>query len=243
VAVTPRPRFDRLAPAYQALERVTFGGLLHWCRTAHLARLGACRRALVLGDGDGRFLADLLRANPEIEADSLDISAGMLALARRRVAAVPGGLSRVRFVRADARTDSLPGAGYDLVVTNFFLDCFRPAELAAVVRRGAAGCAPGATWVDGDFRVPPGGWERVAAKALLAAMYTFFCVATRLPARRLTDPAPLLEAEGFALAGEASRLRGFLSARLWVRAATATPGSAAAYDGSELSHGPGLTWR
>lgn len=123
---------------------------------------------------------------------------------------------------ADARTDPIPGAGYDLVVTNFFLDCFRPAELAAVVRRVASACAPVAVWVDGDFRVPLSGRERFAARLLLAILYGFFGLAVRLPARRLTDPAPLLATEGFALAEEASRLRGLLSARLWVRRAFAT---------------------
>jgi ubiquinone/menaquinone biosynthesis C-methylase UbiE len=215
--VTPRPFFDRLAPAYQALERLTFGGLLHWCRTAHLNRLRECRRALVLGDGDGRFLVDLLRANAEVQVDSLDVSAGMLALARRRVAAIPGAASRVRFLLADARTDAIPASGYDLVVTNFFLDCFRPTELAAVVRRVAGVCSANCAWVDGDFREPTKGWERIAARLTLATMYGFFGVATRLRARKLTDPAPLLVAEGFRLEAEASRLRGFLSSRLWVR--------------------------
>lgn len=217
--MTPRPNFDALAPAYQALEYVTFGGLLHECRTAHLERLCDCRRALVLGDGDGRFLAELLRANPAVEVDSLDISAGMIALARRRVAAIPGGAARVRFTVADARTDPLSANGYDLVVTNFFLDCFRPKELVTVVRRVADACAPTALWVDGDFRVPSSRWARLGARGLLAAMYGFFGLATRLPARHLTDPAPLLAAEGFALVEEVSRLRGFLSARLWMRPA------------------------
>jgi SAM-dependent methyltransferase len=177
----------------------------------------------VLGDGDGRFLADLLRTNRASEADSLDISSGMVALARRRVAAVPGGAARARFVVADARTDLLPATGYDLVVTNFFLDCFRPAELAAVVRRVAAACAPDALWVDGDFRVPPSGWRRPAAQLLLAGLYGFFGIAARLPARRLTDPAPLLAAEGFAQSDEVSRLGGLLSSRLWVRGAFVPP--------------------
>jgi hypothetical protein len=71
--------------------------------------------------------------------------------------------------------------------------------------------------VDGDFRVPPAGRRRLAARLLLAGLYGFFGVAARLPARRLTDPAPMLAAEGFALADEVSRLRGLLSARLWGR--------------------------
>jgi SAM-dependent methyltransferase len=218
VAVTPRPYFDGLAPLYEHLERLTFGGLLHGCRTAFLDRLGGCSRALVLGDGDGRFVADLLRSHPGVAIDSVDISPGMIARARRRAAAVPGGAQRVRFAVADARTEPPPAAGYDLVVTNFFLDCFRPAELAGVVQRTAAACAATAVWVDGDFRLPAAGGARVAARVLLAGMYGFFKLTTRLTAAHLTDPAPLLAAEGFVLAAERARVRGFLSARLWARA-------------------------
>jgi ubiquinone/menaquinone biosynthesis C-methylase UbiE len=215
--VKPSPNFDRLAPIYEPLERLTYGGLLHWCRTAHLDGLGECRRALVLGDGDGRFLVDLLRAHPTITVDSCDISSGMMALARRRVARVSGAVGRVRFVVADARATPPPSTGYDLVVTNFFLDCFPPTELAAVIRNVALACAPSAVWVDGDFRLPLSGWVRPVARLCLAAMYAFFRLTTRLTAGHVTDPAPLQAAEGFALIDEVSRLRGFLSARLWVR--------------------------
>ena len=141
----------------------------------------------------------------------------MLALAHRRVAKIPGAANRVRFTRADVRSDPLPAAGYDLIVTNFFLDCFRSAELATVIRRVSDVCAPDAVWVDGDFRLPSSGWARPVAKLLLAAMYGFFRLTTRLPTGRLTDPAPLLAVEGFRLVEEESQLRGFLSARLLAR--------------------------
>jgi SAM-dependent methyltransferase len=215
--VNPRPSFDRLAPAYHLLECLTFGPLLQRCRTAHLNRLGGCRSALVLGDGDGRFLAELLRAYPELRADSLDISPAMIALARQRVDAIPGAAARVRFVVADARTTPPPGDDYDLVVTNFLLDCFDAADQGRVIDRAAAACGPTALWLDGDFRLPAGGWPRRAARVLLAGMYLFFRVVTRLPTGRLSDPAPLLAAHGFACVAETSWLRGFLTARVWVR--------------------------
>jgi hypothetical protein len=132
---------------------------------------------------------------------------------------VPGGVERVRFVAADARTDPLPDAGYDLIVTNFFLDCFRPAELAVVVGRAADAGAPGAMWIDGDFRLPATGWARPAARVALAAMYAFFRLTTRLPTGRLTDPAPLLVERGFRQEAETAWLKGFLSSRLWVKGA------------------------
>jgi SAM-dependent methyltransferase len=211
--VTPRPNFDALAPHYRWVEAVAFGPLLQWCRTALLPHTLAARRALVLGDGNGRFLAELLAANPAVVVDALDISPAMVELARRRV----GPTDRVRFRIADARLAAFPPAGYDLVVTNFFLDCFGPRDLEELIPRLAAALEPGGRWVVGDFRLPARGWPRAAGRAALAAMYAFFRLATRLPARRLVDPDPLLRRCGLTLDREESRLHGFLSARLWAK--------------------------
>jgi SAM-dependent methyltransferase len=175
------------------------------------------RRALILGDGDGRFLAELLGANSGVVVDSVDISSGMIQHARQRIARIHGGIERVRFLVADARSVPLPAAQYDLIVTNFFLDCFPAVELEAVIARVAAASGPTALWVDGDFRLPAGRWTRIAARFALAGMYGFFRLTTRLPARQLTGPGPYLEAQGLHLIAERTWLRGFLSARVWAR--------------------------
>ena len=62
------------------------------------------------------------------------------------------------------------------------------------------------------------------ARVLLAGMYAFFRLTTRLPTGKLRDAAPLLAAEGFTLSAEVSRLWGFLSARLLVRGSGAETG-------------------
>jgi SAM-dependent methyltransferase len=214
-----RPTFDRLAPLYRWLEWGTYGGLLQWCRTAHLGKLGSCRRALVVGDGDGRFLAALLRANRTVTADSVDVSPGMVALARREAARVPGGLDRVQFHVADVRTDALPGSGYDLLVTNFLLDCFPVDQLGPVVLRLSQAAAPAARWVVGDFAEPPAGWRRAAARLALAGMYAFFRMATGIPAQALVNPGPMLAAAGFVPDSRRERLGGFLVSTLWQRSA------------------------
>lgn len=205
------PNFDAIAPHYRWLEVVTFGPLLQWCRTAFLQQLRDCRRALVLGDGNGRFLAELLAVNPHIEIDAVDVSPAMTALARRRI----GCPARVRFHVADARVFSFRIAHYDLVVTNFFLDCFGAADLAVLVGRFATALAPGGRWVIGDFRVPQSTHWQPVARLALATMYAAFGVATRLAARRLTDPSPLLRAAGLEQGEEQTRLNGFLTAQVW----------------------------
>jgi ubiquinone/menaquinone biosynthesis C-methylase UbiE len=215
--VTP-PRFDWLATHYYWIEAATFGGLLHWCRTALLSEIADARRVLILGEGDGRFSAAFLAANSAATVDIVDASSGMAALARRRIAQVPGAAARVRWHIADARAIGPPAPPYDLIVTNFFLDCFPAAELSRLVPRFARGLTPSGRWLVGDFAVPSGGIVvRSAAHLALAAMYAAFYLGSRIPARRLADPAPLLRAEGLTLDCEKRRLAGFLVASLWRR--------------------------
>ncbi len=53
--------FNRLAPVYRWLEWFTFGPILWKCRCAYLVEMMNRRAALVIGDGDGRFTAQLLK--------------------------------------------------------------------------------------------------------------------------------------------------------------------------------------
>ncbi len=214
--MTP-PRFDWLAPHYAWIERFTYGGYLHRCRTALVGELTDARRVLILGEGDGRFLAAFLIANTAATVVVIDASAGMVALARRRVAGIPGAADRVTWHVADARAVEFPATGYDLIVTNFFLDCFPAAELAPLVTRLSRSVVPGGRWLVGDFALPSGRFRRAAARIALAGMYACFAVGTGIPARRLADPTPLLSAAGLNREREVRLLGGFLVSRLWRR--------------------------
>jgi ubiquinone/menaquinone biosynthesis C-methylase UbiE len=180
----------------------------------------ASRRVLIVGDGDGRFLEAFLRAVPDATVDSVDISPAMIARAKRRIEALPGATGRARFHVADVRIDPLPGADYDLIVTNFLLDCFPADELNIVLDRLSAIASPDAHWVVGDFVLPPGRVARALAHVALAGMYAFFRVVTGIPARSLVDPTPLLIERGWAPLAESSRLGGFIVSRLWQRTPT-----------------------
>ena len=54
---------DLIAPHYWWIERLGMGRALERRRRWFLPEIGNARRALVLGDGDGRFLRELLRRN------------------------------------------------------------------------------------------------------------------------------------------------------------------------------------
>src|SRR3569833_1237186 len=122
-ASSATPDFDRLAPVYCWMEWLTFGPLLQSCRCAFLSALVRHRRALVLGDGDGRFTACLLRTNNAVSVDAVDASQAML---RQFSGRSPAG--RVRTHVADARTFSPPRSDYALIATHFLHECHSSTE-------------------------------------------------------------------------------------------------------------------
>ena len=193
------PNFDRIARPYRWMEYLTFGPVLWRCRTRHLAALHNCRTALVLGDGDGRFTAALLAANPHIHVDAVDSSATMLALLAERARAIPGTTPRLRVHRTDALdfAQSLPaGRHYDIVITHFFLDCLSQSDVESLARMLTPHLNAGAIWLVSDFRVPAGAMH-LPARVLVRSLYLAFHFLTGLQANRLPDYAFAFGGIGF----------------------------------------------
>jgi len=149
------PNFDLIARAYRWLEYLSFGPFLERCRFYYLDELRSCRRALVFGDGDGRFTARLLAANSEIKVDAVDSSAAMLRLLTRRVARLgPSARDRLQTRQMGALNFDPEGAPYDLVATHFFLDCFSESEVGALIARIAPHLTTDAVWLVSEFAIP-----------------------------------------------------------------------------------------
>jgi ubiquinone/menaquinone biosynthesis C-methylase UbiE len=195
VVTSPSTGFDRLAGVYRLLEVAAFGHSLEQARFAHLDRLAACRRILVIGEGDGRCLERLLRVAPAAHVDVLDISPAMLARAASRLR--PEDHTRVQLRQADVLRSPLPDGPYDAVTTMFVLDCFTATELRGLVPRIAAVLTPAATWLWADFRVPAGGVVRWYALACVGSLYAFFRWQTGISARVLPPAEQQIEEAGF----------------------------------------------
>jgi hypothetical protein len=209
--------FDRLAAHYHWMETFFAGGLMQRGRITFLSRTRHCRRALLVGEGTGKFLAELLRANPLIQVTCLEHCRGMIEQMQRRLSAKKLDGSRVEFEQMDALRWSAPPEKFDLVVTNFFLDCFRAEELQRLVPLLAGATTAEAIWLLTDFREPERGWPRWRARIILALLYAFFRVATSLSASRLTPPDGFLAGAGFNLVERRLVSFGFVHADLWQR--------------------------
>jgi ubiquinone/menaquinone biosynthesis C-methylase UbiE len=198
-----------IARWYRWLEYLGFGKALERRRNAFLKEIADARRALVLGEGDGRFLARLVPEmfeRPGASVDYVDLSSRMLALARARAG------DQVRYILGDARSIALPSSEYDLIVTHFFLDCFDEHDAAVVIDRISAAAAPRARWVISEFR--DANWWSYGS---VAALYLFFRIATGLKTRRLIDHRPMLQSHGFVLEKSETSRGGLLVSELWRR--------------------------
>src|SRR5262249_20230088 len=162
---------------------VLAGEKLQRCRTAFLSEVQSAANVLILGEGNGRFLLECRRMLPTARITCVDASARMLGLARSRVEHSGFSADRIEFIRADALAWTPTSSDFDLIVTHFFLDCFRSEQIEKLVHRLSQAATQQASWLLADFHVPPAGLPRYRAQIIHWLMYAFFRMTARLPAR------------------------------------------------------------
>ena len=216
------PDFDLIARHYHLLERLSFGAALSRARLHFLPDVLDARSVLVLGDGDGRFLAHLLQHAPNLlRADAVDLSPRMLHLLDRRCQrSAPVAYPRLHLHCTDVLSylhhRPRTGPPFDLVVTHFFLDCLSESDLRRLVADLAPHLAPDALWLLSDFRIPPRrGPARIAAQVLVRSLYLAFRVLSGLEITRLPDHAAILRSAGHLPVRLHSSLGGLLTSELW----------------------------
>ena len=106
-----RRRYDRAAARYDRRWAGYVRRTLDLLEARAAVRPG--ERVLDVGCGTGAFEERLIAANPQQEVVGVDVSAGMLAEARRKLAAAP----TVRFVEAEATRLPFDDGAFDTVVS------------------------------------------------------------------------------------------------------------------------------
>jgi ubiquinone/menaquinone biosynthesis C-methylase UbiE len=212
-----QPNFDRIAAIYRWAEYISLGPLLQSTRTGLLDQLNNPRHALVLGDGDGRFLEQLLLRYPQCTAVAADISAAMLDKLRRRcLHSVPNAATRLTTLQRSALEIDPPPAN-DLIVTHFLLDCFSQSDVDALITRIASQLAPGTLWLVSDFALPANQLLRPFARLYIASLYAAFRLLTGLRVRQLPDTQSALQRNGMRRITCVTLLGGLLYTELWQR--------------------------
>jgi len=205
------PDFDRLAPIYRWMEWLTFGPFLQRCRCSFLPNLGSRSRGLILGDGDGRFIARLLESNPTIRIDAVDASQAML-----RQLAARANTHQVLIHKADVRKFKPPQSRYDLIATHFFLDCLSTAEVRDLASKLRDHSRPDTLWLVSEFALPQNSFRRIIARALISALYMAFGLLTNLHTHELPNHHQALADSGWNLVDRHQYLGGLLVSELWL---------------------------
>lgn len=203
--------FDPVARWYSLMEMAAFGGALQRCRVALLDEVKTAKRVLIVGEGNGRFLQAFLQSNPVAEITVIDASQRMINLARDRVKNSP----RVTFVHGSVLDPTTTLPRVDLVVTGFFLDCFNEAELDFAITRLRGALEIGGRWLWSDFAIPESGFMKLWSRTVVALLYDFFRLATRISARRLIDPRPRFAQLKMTLVAQRILSKGLLASALY----------------------------
>lgn len=212
--------FDRVAGIFAPLEWLAFQGAMQKARTAHLSALDPAARMLVLGEGDGRFLAALARHRIEHRITQplflrvIESSAEM----RRRCLLRLEPLLAEAHLELDLSPEPLASeetGEFDAVVTCFFLDCFGPMTLDELIPQLARRLRPGGAWVLADFQIPPQGWANRHARVWSWILHRFFRATTSIESTRLAHFAARLGAAGLRLEHHRSFRWEFIRGDLW----------------------------
>ncbi|HXT68715.1 MAG TPA: class I SAM-dependent methyltransferase [Vicinamibacterales bacterium] len=153
--------YDALAPAYDDLaepDSLEIPQVL-----ANVPRPAG--RALDVGAGTGRLAIELARAGWIV--DAIDISAGMIAVARAKASAAAMG-ERIQFLRADVTRDALPPGPFDLIVCIGCLFHIPSVHHRAVIATLAGRLVLGGMLIVDTEIAAAGGWPRHQHRTLRA---------------------------------------------------------------------------
>lgn len=170
-------------------------------RLAHLDQLakhGDVQNALLVGEGNGSFLASFVQRYPEAKVLVIDSCPEMIATAKEKLRLSEHNNPKVQFELMDLREVDLPELKYDVIVTHFFFDNFDQATASDLVAKVASAAPPQAHWLWADFSIPESGWRALRARIWLKVLYFFFGQVASITARQLPEVEPTITASGFA---------------------------------------------
>jgi tRNA (cmo5U34)-methyltransferase len=196
--------FNRVAPFYDAMANVIFGGAIRRSQIEFLEHIKPGSTVLILGGGTGWILTELFKRAMPDKVYYLEASTRMLHMAKQKCAN-----ESVIFLQGTQYT--IPQhIQLDIVITNFYLDVFDDNTLSDTIKHIQKSLKQNALWLVSDF-VERNWWHQL----LLALMYAFFNLVTNLQNRKLPPWENQLHAIGM-LRKRKCYYRRFIESRVYV---------------------------
>jgi ubiquinone/menaquinone biosynthesis C-methylase UbiE len=202
--------YDFVAPFYPMLERAAFGEGLTEARRASLSPVVSAERALLIGEGNGRFLATCLEEKIGGSITVVESSGKMLSLLRARIQQIAL-RTKLEIVHADFCEWSPVALPFDIIVTHFFLDLFRPVSQRRVIEKITALSDAKTIWVNVDFRPVI---QSSLHRWIDWLQYRFDGLLSGIEADRHYDCAPIIADFGWQIQKERPFCRGTICSQL-----------------------------
>ena len=170
--------FDNVAWIYDFLASIVFGNALRKAQYHYLNEIRDQDKVLIIGGGTGHILKAIEQRSIQCSIDYVEASEKMLQKAMKR----KHNLS-VNFIHGIEQT--IVEKEYDVIITAFFLDCFKEERLVKVIEKLGATLVKGGKWLLTDFSLSEN--AHFLKKGLVKVMYLFFKVSCGLEANKLLD--------------------------------------------------------
>ena len=171
--------FDKIAPYYSFLESLLFGAALQASRTSFIHHLVDSEDILLIGEGRGRLLKELLKLNPKAEVRVVEQSTRMIEKMKSDLKQFD--LKKVTFINESFLTYPVT-CQFDAVCTCFFFDCFESPEVKNGIGKIDKLLKADGMWINADFRFFYNNaiHKRLAHRILIQFLYGFFHLTSRL---------------------------------------------------------------
>jgi tRNA (cmo5U34)-methyltransferase len=200
--------FNFLAPIYDGLAKIIFGGSLRKAQLLYLEEIPKNSHILILGGGTGWILEELDRLDKLLRITYVELSKTMMS---KSMAKAPFKNIEVKFLHGDAIDLDLPLC--DVLVTNFFLDVFTEENLRLIMAKLNAVLLPNGRWLCTDFVLI----GHFLKKMLIKFMYLFFRITANLEGNRLLDFEKYFEELEFKKARSKKYYAGMIEAACYSR--------------------------
>ena len=202
--------FNKVANVYDGLVKLVFGNKLAIAQKTWLPEIQEGSRVLVMGGGTGKILEWLFETHNELNVVYVEAAEKMLEQTQKR-----------QFPKAQVElilgTESnIPSGSYDYIITNFFLDVFKPQKLERICQQLHSILKEGGHLICTDFRET----GKFRHQLIIALMHWFFRAVSGLESSKLQDLQAQLVNTGYRLQDEKRYSGGLVFSGLYQKSIT-----------------------
>lgn len=195
--------YDPVAGFYDGLSRAVFANRIYHAQLFLLHVIPPKARILIVGGGTGWILEEIARRQEAgLRITYVEISAGMLALSKRRYTGANG----VDFIHGPIQEIQLDNF-YDIIITPFLFDNFSDETLKKVFHKLDHHLNKGGYWLFSDFQLQQ---NKLSQKLLIKIMYLFFRITCNVEASRLPDFGRLFQQYRYSNISQKTFFKGFI---------------------------------